>query len=120
MKRYVRAAKPLPGAHGYYTTNNVERLFCSSKLYYDEQLRYKKIFKQVFKVAPFYFDDVDLVDDRTQKTIQGVALNRSTYKEFTLCILDHFNISIPANVQAKIDDVSKSFSYGNLYIDHWN
>ena len=118
MKRYIRAAKHFPGTGCcYYTTNNIERLFCSSKLRYDEQLRYKKIFKQVFKVAPFYFDNVYLVDDRTQETIQGVRLNYNTYKEFTLCILDHFNISIPANVQAKIDTLGEA---GNLFIDNWH
>ncbi len=113
MKRYISAARIFPGSSAtYYATNNVERLFCSSKLRFDEQMRYEKIFKQVFKVAPFYFDDVDLVDNRTQETIRGVELNRNTYKEFTLCILDHFNISIPANVQDKIDALPRS-----LYID---
>ena len=118
MKRYIRAARIFPGSGAtYYATNNVERLFCSSKLRYSEQLRYKKIFKQVFKDAPFYFDNVYLVDDRTQETIKGVELGRNTYKEFTLCILDHFNISIPAAVQAKIDTLGET---DDLFIDHWN
>lgn len=110
MKRYIRAYKHFSNYGSYASavaTNNLERLYSNNILSYDDQLVYKNMFSKVFKVAPFYFDDVDLVDERTQKTIPGPKLDFNKYKEFTTCILDYFDIPISEDLQAKIDKISE-------------
>ena len=109
MKRYIRAYKNCPGTGcAKIPTNNPERLIRKSRLRYDDQLEYKRIFKQVFKTAPFYFDDVELVDEKTSKTIHGVYLDRTSWQDFTKCIIKHFNIPVPTKVQAIWDEIEQN------------
>lgn len=56
----------------------------------DKQLEFKKGFKKKYKHDKFYFDDVDLVDEKSSKTIAGVTLNKSKASEITAKLLSHF------------------------------
>lgn len=104
MKKYIRLARRLPGSFSsYYPTTLVEQLYSKNKLYYSDQLEYENLFKRVFKVAPFYFDNVFLVDKNTQETIEGPTLNTSSYSDFTDCLIHYFNIPISSALQARID-----------------
>jgi len=78
MKRYI---------------NYIDDLYSSDILYYDDQLAYIRAFKKKFGEAPFYFDNIYLVDMKTNKTIRGVYLNESTYREFTEVLTKHFKLA---------------------------
>lgn len=53
---------------------------------------FKKEFNKKYKFKEFYFDDADLVDKKTSKTIVGVKLNKSKVKDFVNALITHFNL----------------------------
>lgn len=42
----------------------------------------------------FYFDDVNIIDQRTNKTIHGAELEADSWNKITKTILDYFNINL--------------------------
>lgn len=74
-------------------------IFAEDKSAWEDQMSYKSCFMSKYKDQfengkAFYFDNIELVDEATSKTIPGVTLGDSTWKEITSAILEHFNIAL--------------------------
>ena len=113
MKRYIRAFRNFPGSIAVIATNNLERLYCKDKLRPSLRWKYMNMFSKVFKVQPFYLEDGNIVDAKTQEIISGPELSSCTYKELTTFILDYFDIPISEDTQKKIDRISRL----SIYLD---
>ena len=76
--------------------HNIIDIWSTEVSRFDDQLVYKKavLAKLPLEEDAFYFDDMELVDGLTDKTIRGVELERSTWKEITNKIVEHFNIPL--------------------------
>ena len=65
---------------------------------YNDQLVYKDAFLKKYgdKIPsndPFYFDDVEAVDENGE-TIRGISLNTSTWAEITKVLIRYFHIDL--------------------------
>lgn len=50
-------------------------------LTFDNQLAFKRFFKSLYGIAPFYFDGSDIVDEVTDETIETVEFGDVTFAE---------------------------------------
>ena len=50
-------------------------------LTFDNQLTFKRFFKSLYGVAPFYFDGNDVVDEATDETVETVDFGSVTFAE---------------------------------------
>ena len=99
-----------------------------NKVGFEGQLEFKKQYKKEFGSAPFYFDGMNAVDEKTDQNIEGATLNL-TKEELTKKINEHFNKSLKEKeIKTKEDkikyineksgsDIDISDSYSSKDID---